>query len=136
MVILSFISMYFLMFSMVDSIDNIYIGINQFYMAGLMTASMIVIELFIMSSMYVDRKKNIMIFITSVIALFGFFFAIRNQNLIYDDEFLKSMIPHHAGAILMCQRAKLQDAEIKELCSNIILGQQVEVDFMKNKLNK
>ena len=29
---------------------------------------------------------------------------------------LKSMIPHHAGAIRRCEKAAIQKAEIKELC--------------------
>ena len=44
------------------------------------------------------------------------------------------MIPHHAGAILMCEQAPLQDSEIKALCKNIVSGQQSEIDQMKAKL--
>jgi uncharacterized protein (DUF305 family) len=46
------------------------------------------------------------------------------------------MIPHQAGAILMCQEAAIQDQEIKELCRNIISGQQAEIDQMKAKLDQ
>ena len=63
-----------------------------------------------------------------------FFLFIRNQTAIRDAEFLRSMIPHHAGAILMCEQASIQDAEIKELCSNILSGQQAEIRQMKAKL--
>jgi uncharacterized protein (DUF305 family) len=35
----------------------------------------------------------------------------------------------------MCQNAKLQDSEVKELCSKIIKNQQIEIDWMKNKLD-
>jgi len=44
------------------------------------------------------------------------------------------MIPHHAGAILMCERAPLQDAEIQALCRTIVSGQRAEIDQMKAKL--
>jgi uncharacterized protein (DUF305 family) len=44
------------------------------------------------------------------------------------------MIPHHAGAILMCEKASLNDAEIRQLCMDIISGQQTEIDRMKAKL--
>jgi uncharacterized protein (DUF305 family) len=44
------------------------------------------------------------------------------------------MIPHHAGAILMCERAPIQDAEIKQLCGEIISSQQKEIDQMKSML--
>ncbi|MDO8573003.1 MAG: DUF305 domain-containing protein [bacterium] len=136
MVILSFIAMYFLMFAMVNSMSNIFIGVNQFYMAGLMTAPMIIIELLVMSGMYMNKKLNVIIIALSIVFGLSFFMLIRNQTAIGDGEFLKSMIPHHAGAILMCEKAKLQDAEIKKLCNGIISGQQNEIDFMKNKLNQ
>lgn len=136
MVLLSFVAMYFLMFAMVNSVHNIFIGVNQFYMAGLMTASMVVIELLIMGSMYMNKKLNGIILVLSVIFGLGFFVLIRNQTAIGDREFLKSMIPHHAGAILMCEKAKLQDVEIKKLCDDIVSGQQSEINFMKTKLNQ
>jgi hypothetical protein len=47
MALLSFISMYLLMFAMVNSIDNVYNSFNQFYMAGFMTALMIPLVLFL-----------------------------------------------------------------------------------------
>ena len=46
MTALSFISMYILMYAMVNSFDNVFNSVNQVYMAGLMTAPMILIELF------------------------------------------------------------------------------------------
>jgi uncharacterized protein (DUF305 family) len=45
------------------------------------------------------------------------------------------MIPHHAGAILMCEEAPIQDAEIRRLCRSIIAGQQAEIDEMKARLS-
>ena len=70
----------------------------------------------------------------SVVALGAFFLGIRQQAAIGDKSFLTSMIPHHAGAILMCERAPIQDAEIKKLCSEIISNQQREIDQMKSML--
>ena len=58
MIVLSFISMYILMYSMAHSFADVYNSFNQVYMAGLMTAPMVVIELWLMSSMYKDRKLN------------------------------------------------------------------------------
>lgn len=62
--------------------------------------------------------------------------AIRQQVAITDREFLKSMIPHHAVAILMCEEARLKAPEIKELCATIIASQQAESDKMKAWLGK
>jgi uncharacterized protein (DUF305 family) len=57
--------------------------------------------------------------------------AIRQQSAIADEQFLKSMIPHHSGAILMCRQAPIADREIAELCRTIVSGQQAEIDRMK-----
>lgn len=134
MIVLSFISMYALMYAMVDSIGNVYPNLNQFYMAGLMTAAMAIIELGLMWSMYKNKKLNVLIMVTSLIALLAFWFCIRQQTAISDRQFLKSMIPHHAGAILMCEKASINDPEIKKLCEQIRSGQQAEIDLMKTKL--
>ena len=62
------------------------------------------------------------------------FMFIRRQTAIGDRQFLRSMIPHHAGAIVMCEHAFVRDAEIKRLCQNIIASQQAEIDQMKTIL--
>lgn len=41
------------------------------------------------------------------------------------------MIPHHSGALLMCGQASITDAELKKLCTEIIEGQQKEIEQMK-----
>ena len=48
MIVLSFVAMYFLMYAMVDTISNVFSNCNQFYMAGLMSAPMLIIELTVM----------------------------------------------------------------------------------------
>jgi uncharacterized protein (DUF305 family) len=131
MTVLSFISMYVLMYAMVDRFENVYPNINQFYMAGLMTAPMVIIELLLMGSMYRRRAANIAILAVSVIALGAFWFAIRQQAAAGDVQFLKSMIPHHAGAILMCEQAPIEDAVIRELCKSIVVSQREEIARMK-----
>ena len=45
-------------------------------------------------------------------------------------EFLRSMIPHHSSAILMCRQAPIRDPQIRRLCASIITGQQREIDQM------
>ena len=136
MAVLSFISMYILMYAMVNTIDNVFNNFNQFYMAGLMTAPMLLIELFVMRSMYQDKMRNALIIIVSVIAALIFFLLIRQQTAISDKQFLRSMIPHHSGAILMCEQAAIEDPEIKELCGTIISSQQAEIDQMKAKMSE
>lgn len=134
MAVLSFVAMFVLMYMMVDSFGNVYPNLNQLYMAGLMTAPMIIIEIFVMWSMYNNKKANLVIAGLSIVLLVLFALFIRRQTAISDKEFLKSMIPHHGGAVLMCDNPNLQDVEIKELCKDITSSQQAEIDWMKRKL--
>jgi len=134
MAIFSFACMYALMYTMVNNGSNVLPNANQFYMAGLMTMPMIIIELLLMRSMFPMKNWNIAIGAICVVGLIGFYSAIRQQAAINDKQFLKSMIPHHAGAILMCQEANIADPEVKKLCEEIISSQQREIDQMKSKL--
>jgi len=136
MIALSFVSMYVLMYAMVDRFDNVLPNLNQFFMAGLMAAPMGIIELLLMRSMYPDRRLNIGILVACTIALVVFWVAIRQQIGIDDRQFLKSMIPHHAGAILMCEQAPLQDARVRQLCGRIIESQREEIALMKEMLRE
>lgn len=134
MAALSFISMYILMYMMVDKFANVYPNLNQLYMAGIMTIPMLLIELFLMRSMYDNKRANIFIVVFGLATFILLIVFIKKQTAISDKEFLKSMIPHHAAAILMCEKAPLQDPEIKGLCKVIISAQQSEIDLMKAKL--
>ena len=134
MAVLSFIAMYVLMYAMVDKLADVYPSWNQAYMAALMTAPMMIMELFLMRSMYPKRRLNGVIIAASVALLALSWFAIRYQWGISDRQFLRSMIPHHSGAILMCREAEIGDPQIKTLCSEIMAGQQREIDQMNAKL--
>jgi uncharacterized protein (DUF305 family) len=133
---ISFVAMYVLMYAMVNTFANVYMNVNQFYMAGLMAASMVIIEVGIMRAMYHDKRLNVAIILGAFLVLAGFWVMIRQQAAVSDRQFLRSMIPHHAGAILMCTKAPIRDAEIKSLCENIVSGQQAEIDQMRAKLEQ
>lgn len=129
---LHFIAMYILMYAMVHRLtEDVYNSLNQIYMAGLMTASMGVIELAIMGAMYPNKQRNTIILVVSAVALVGFGAGIRQQTAIGDKQFIRSMIPHHSGAILMCQEASITDGELQKLCNGIVSGQQSEIDQMR-----
>jgi uncharacterized protein (DUF305 family) len=66
----------------------------------------------------------------------GFFLLIKQQSAVSDRQFLRSMIPHHAGAILMCEEAEITDPEIKKLCESIRTSQEKEIAQMKSKLKE
>lgn len=134
MVILSFIAMYALMYAMVNSFANVYNNVNEFYMAGLMAMPMVVIELVLMAAMYPNKRLNAALIGVSLVLGVLFWLGIRNQAAVSDQQFLRSMIPHHAGAILMCRQNTLTDPDLKRLCASIVESQQREIDEMKAKL--
>jgi drug/metabolite transporter (DMT)-like permease len=136
MIALSFILMFGFMYAMVDRLGNAYPNLNQAYMAGLMVAPMAILELFLMGQMYPRKKWNGVIIAAGALLLVACWFGIREQVAITDKSFLRSMIPHHAGAVLMCNQAPITDAEIRGLCARIEKSQQQEIDQMKNILHR
>ncbi|HEY0664143.1 MAG TPA: DUF305 domain-containing protein, partial [Thiobacillaceae bacterium] len=104
------------------------------YMAALMAAPMVLIELALMGPMYPDRRINAGVVVASVAVLLGSWFLIRDQGAISDRQFLRSMIPHHAAAVLMCREASLRDPAVLDLCRRIVASQTAEIREMKDKL--
>lgn len=136
MIFLSFIAMYILMYAMVNSLPNVFNSFNQFYMAGLMTSPMLVLELILMGMMYPNKKLNTILIGVGVILGITFWLLVRYQVGIDDKQFVRSMIPHHGGAVLMCKNANLQDQELKTFCQNIIAGQNGEIEQMKKIMER
>lgn len=134
MTALSFTAMFILMYAMVDRFANVYANFNQVYMAGLMAAPMVLIEMTLMRSMYPNAKLNGVIIVSTLLVMILCWVSIRQQSAISDRQFLKSMIPHHAGAVLMCEENKLKDPQLIRLCQEIITSQQAEILLMKSKL--
>jgi uncharacterized protein (DUF305 family) len=126
----SFVAMYLLMYSMIDSIDDLLLSINQAYMAGSMAAAMVAIELIVMGSMYKNRAVRFALIVASIILTLALVILTRYQTAIDDHDFLRSMIPHHSGAILMCKNEELRDQEIINLCREITESQRSEIDQM------
>jgi hypothetical protein len=136
MALLSFLSMYGLMYMMVDRIPNVLLNVNQFYMAAMMTAPMVIFEVLLMDAMYPNKRANTAVMVASAVVLMLCIVWIRTQAFVGDAQLIKSMIPHHAGAILMCEEADLQGAEIQELCKSITASQQAEIDWMQAQLEQ
>jgi len=136
MALLSFIAMFILMYAMVDRMDDVFVNVNQAYMAGLMAAPMVVIELLVMGKMYPDRRRNAVLLVVSVAAGIAFWVLIRTQAGVGNEQFLRSMIPHHAGAVLMCGKLRADDPEIRALCRQIVDSQEREIAEMKAALER
>ncbi|MBQ3301442.1 MAG: DUF305 domain-containing protein [Eggerthellaceae bacterium] len=122
------------MYAMVNSVANVYNNLNEFYMAGLMAMPMAVIELLLMAAMYPNKRLNAILVGAAIVVGLLFWFSIRNQAAISEQQFLRSMIPHHASALLMCRQNAFADPDLRRLCGEIIESQQREIDEMKAKL--
>ena len=133
---ISLVIMYVVMFAMIYSLGEFIQNINFFYMALMMWAPMGSLMLLTMGSMYKNKQLNVMLHVAFALVFVLSFFGIREQGLVGDNQFLRSMIPHHSGAILMCEKASLSDPQIKRLCDGIIDGQKAEIAEMKALLEK
>jgi uncharacterized protein (DUF305 family) len=133
---LGLLIMYLGMFAMIWSWGEFVQNVNFFYMALVMWAPMSAVMLLTMRSMYPNAKLNALLYALFAIVLVLSFLGIREQGLVGDRQFVRSMIPHHSGAILMCERASMEDAEIRHLCGNIIESQKQEIDQMKRILER
>ena len=123
--------MYVVMFAMIYSLGEFIQNINFFYMALMMWAPMGSLMLLTMGSMYANKKLNMVLHVAFALVFVLSFVGIREQELVGNGQFLRSMIPHHSGAILMCEKATLSDPQIKRLCDGIIAGQKAEIAEMK-----
>ena len=136
MAVAMFVAMYFIMYAMIDGLQNLIPNINNLYMTLLMVSAMLIIEIWIMKGMYQNKKINWAIITVSLaIGIFSWF-GIREQLFVGDKEFVKGMIPHHAAAILMSEKAHLTDPELIELQKNILKTQAEEIELMKRKLKE
>ena len=128
---LSAVIMYFVMYTMIDSTADLYNNLNNVYMTVMMVATMAILMLWMMSSMFADRQINIILYIAFVAAFILALAGMRTQALVGDRQFLRAMIPHHSGAVLMCQRSDIRDPEIVALCAGIVGSQKQEIAQMK-----
>ena len=136
MMLISFVSMFILMYAMVDQLANVIPNVNQLYMAGLMASPMLIIELLLMGKMYPNKKLNKILMGLGVLMMVLFWSGIRQQTAVGDVQFLKSMIPHHAGAILMVEESNLVDPEVRKLGEEIIKAQEEEIAVMRAKIKE
>ncbi len=130
--IISYIVMLGLMLSRVNELDNLFLSLNQVYMSGLMVSTMLLIMLFAMGSMYKNKKLNIALLAVGTASILLFWTLVRTQAAVINQQFLRSMIPHHAAAILVCQQASITDERIQELCTTIVQTQKEEIRIMKS----
>lgn len=128
---LGLVVMYVVMFSMIDGPGDFRNNLNMFYMAVTMWAPMGVFMLATMPGMFPSRRMNVLLYAGFVVLTGLSFWATREQTFIDDRQFIDFMIPHHSGAILMCSEADIEDAELVQLCGEIIEAQRREIEQME-----
>lgn len=131
-----FFIMLALTYSGVFRFEHIYLNLNRFYMAVIMVAPMVILMMIFMGRMFGNKKLNIALYSLSAVLFIGGFFAIRSQALVGNEQFLKSMIPHHSIAIKTCEKADITDAEIKQLCKEIVEAQREEISQMEDIMKR
>ena len=131
-----FAIMYLVMYTMIASLDHFHFNLNNVYMTLMMVAPMTVLMLVAMRAMYPSRRTNLAVGGVAVAVFAGAFAAMRTQAGIGDAELIRGMIPHHSGAILMCERATLTDPELVRLCGDIVQGQRREIAQMEAILRR
>ena len=133
---ISLVLMFLLTMSLIFTIDHFHINLSNFYMALMMVAPMGVVMVLVMWGMFKDRRLNVVLLVAFV-AMFAASFALgRASTFIGDEQFLRSMIPHHSRAILLCERASITDPRIVELCDAIVETQREEITQMEQLLRE
>lgn len=128
--------MFFLTYTMIDTIDHFRFNINRVYMALIMAAPMGIVMLLVMRSMFKNKKLNTILFAAFGIAFVLLFSLMRSQTPVGNVQFLQSMIPHHSSAILMCEQSTITDPEITSLCEEIVQTQEEEIAKMNAIMEK
>ena len=132
---LSFIAMYITMYLNTYEWDHVWFSLTRFYMVCLGIAAMALIMLSLMLNMYKNKKKNIAIYLGSLILFVSALGLVREQkSTVGDVLWMKAMIPHHSIAILTSKRADIKDPEAKKLAEEIIEAQLREIAQMKKMI--
>ena len=133
---LDFAIMFFVMYAMIASAKHLYFNIGNVYMTLMMVAPMMALMIFFMGKMYPSPSTNrLLVGLAAIIFAVGWF-GMREQVGVDNAQFLRSMIPHHSGAILMCEKANLTDPEVVQLCQNIVAAQNREIAQMQAILQR
>jgi len=132
-----FVIMYGLSYLLINSLSHAYLfSTRPLYMSLAMVSPMVFLMIYFMSDMMKDKKLNMQLYVGSALLFVLAIIGARTQFGVGNELFLKSMIPHHSGAITTCQEANITDPEIKQLCDDIIKAQKKEIDQMKQILER
>ena len=126
----STVVMFGLMYLNTFAVEHVRWSETRVYMALLMGATMALIMLGFMLSMYRNRAMNIGIAVGALVVFASSLALVRTQATVQESSWMRAMIPHHSIAILTSERANLEDVRVCELAVEIIEAQRREISEM------
>ena len=136
MLLTSTVIMFGFMYSMVYRFEHVRWSQTRFWMALYMGAAMTIVMLAFMLGMYVNKWRNVMIFVGAALVLATGLFLARSQTTVGDVAWMKAMIPHHSIALTTSNRAQLSDPRVKKLAQQIIESQTREIAEMETLIRE
>ena len=134
MIATSVVAMFFLMYQLVYSFDHATFSLNRLVASLVMGSVMTVIMLAFMWPMVRGRILKLTVLIGAVVVGIAILAINRNQTLIGDEQFMRSMIPHHSIAINNARKSDIRDPRVQRLANSIIEAQVREIAEMKRLL--
>jgi hypothetical protein len=131
MIATSTIAMFPLMYQLVYSADHVTFSLTRLVSSVVMGCVMAVIMLAFMWKMYAGPKMKLATLVGSIVLGVVVLAINRQQTLIGDTDFMKSMIPHHSIAINNARKADIRDPRVRKLADGIIRAQVKEIAEMK-----
>ena len=135
MIATSTVVMFILMYLNTYLLSHIFWSETRAYMAVLMGATMSIIMLGFMLSMYSSKAINAAIFIGVAVVFAGSLWLVRSQVTVGDTSYMRAMIPHHSIAIMTSSRANISDPRVRKLADEIIFAQDKEIAEMRYLVN-
>lgn len=131
MIATSTIVMFGLMYLNTYALSHVEYSQTRTWMAVVMGATMAIIMLGFMWSMYKGLRTKIGIVVGGVVVFALALWLVRSQETVDDVSYMKAMIPHHSIAIMTSERAHIKDPEVRRLADGIIDAQVREIAEMK-----
>lgn len=131
MIATSTVIMFGLMYLNTYALEHALWSETRMWMALLMGATMAVVMLLFMLSMYPNKGLNAGILVGAAAIFSLSLWFVRSQSTVNDVDYMKAMIPHHSIAIMTSERAKISDPRVRELADEIIEAQRREISEMK-----
>lgn len=125
------VAMFFLMYQLIYSFDHATFSINRLVSSFVMGSVMVLIMLAFMWSMFRGMTAKVLVAAGAVVIGVATLVINRDQILIGDEDFMKSMIPHHSIAINNARKSDIRDPRVKRLADEIIESQVREIAEMK-----